>query len=250
MSTSRGSKGFSRVLLKISGEALMGEEPFGISLPVIKRLAEELVDIHKAGVQLGVVVGGGNIFRGVAGAAQGMDRAAADQMGMLATVINALALQEALRSSGADARVLSAIEVGKMVEPFVRTRALKHLDKGRTIVFAAGTGNPFFTTDTAAALRALEIKADVLMKATRVDGVYDKDPKEFPDAVKFDYLTYDQVLEQDLKVIDGAAIALARDAGLPVLVFSMEKRGNIARAVQGESIGTIVTGGEADERSA
>ncbi len=250
MSTSRGSKGFSRVLLKISGEALMGEEPFGISLPVIKRLAEELVDIHKAGVQLGVVVGGGNIFRGVAGAAQGMDRAAADQMGMLATVINALALQEALRSSGADARVLSAIEVGKMVEPFVRTRALKHLDKGRTIVFAAGTGNPFFTTDTAAALRALEIKADVLMKATRVDGVYDKDPKEFPDAVKFDYLTYDQVLEQDLKVMDGAAIALARDAGLPVLVFSMEKRGNIARAVQGESIGTIVTGGEADERSA
>ncbi len=247
MSPMNGTKGFRRVLLKVSGEALMGDEPFGISLPVINRLAGELVEVHEAGIQMGLVVGGGNIFRGVAGAAQGMDRAAADQMGMLATIINALALQEALKNSGAEARVLSAIEVGKMVEPFVRTRALKHLDRGRIIIFAAGTGNPFFTTDTAAALRALEIKADVLMKATNVDGVYDKDPKKFSDAVKFDHLTYDQVLEHDLKVMDGAAVALARDAGLPVLVFSMKEKGNIAKAVQGEAIGTLVTGGEADE---
>ncbi len=247
MSSSKNAKGFHRVLLKVSGEALMGNEPFGISMPVINSLADELVEVHRSGVQMGLVIGGGNIFRGVAGAAQGMDRASADQMGMLATVINALALQEALKNSGAEVRVLSAIEVGRMVEPFVRARALKHLERGRIIIFAAGTGNPFFTTDTAAALRALEIKADVLMKATNVDGVYDKDPQKFSDAVKFNHLTYDQVLEHDLKVMDGAAIALARDAKLPVLVFSMKERGNIIKAVHGEAIGTLVTGGEADE---
>ncbi len=247
---SANAKGFKRVLLKISGEALMGNEPFGISMPVINSLAKELVEVHKAGVQMGLVVGGGNIFRGVAGATQGMDRAAADQMGMLATVINGLALQEALKNNGADACVLSAIEVGKMVEPFIRARALSHLEKGRVVIFVAGTGNPFFTTDTAAALRALEIKADVLMKATSVDGVYDKDPKKFSDAVKFDRLTYDQVLEKNLKVMDAAAIALARDAKLPILVFSMKEPDNIAKAISGEPIGTLVTGGNADECSA
>ncbi len=228
----------------MSGEALLGDKPYGISTEVMDDLAEELASVRDLGVELGLVVGGGNIFRGVAGAAHGMDRAAADQMGMLATVMNALALQDSLLRHRVPVRVMSAVEVGKMAEPFVRARALRHLEKGRVVIFAAGTGNPFFTTDTAAALRALEIKADVLFKATQVDGIYDKDPKRFPDAKRLDRLTYHEVLEKGLKVMDAAAIALARDGNLPVVVFSMQKRGNIQRAVQGEEVGSVVTGGD------
>jgi len=234
---------FRRVLLKLSGEALLGGQPFGISPEVIDAIAAELAQVHALGVEIALVVGGGNIFRGVAGASRGMDRAAADQMGMLATIMNALALQDALSRSSVPVRVLSAIEVGRFAEPFVRGRALRHLEKGRVVILAAGTGNPFFTTDTAAALRALEIKADCLMKATRVDGIYDKDPKVHPDAVRFSDLTYQEVIERGLKVMDAAAISLARDASLPIMVFNMEVEGNIVRAVRGEGIGTVVSGG-------
>ncbi len=231
---------YKRVLLKLSGEALMGDEAYGISPEVVDGLAREIAQVHGLGAELGLVVGGGNIFRGVSGAATGMDRAVADQMGMLATVMNSLALQDALTRHGVPTRVLSAIEVGKMAEPFVRGRALRHLEKGKVVIFAAGTGNPFFTTDTAAALRALEIKAKVVFKATRVDGVYDKDPERNADAKRFDHLTYQEVLEKDLKVMDAAAISLARDAGLPVIVFNMQVPGNIERAIKGEPIGTLV----------
>ncbi len=231
---------YRRVLLKLSGEALLGDAPYGISTEVMDDLAAQIRDVHALGVELGLVVGGGNIFRGVAGSAKGMDRASADQMGMLATVMNALALQDALTRKGVEARVLSAIELGRMAEHFVRGRALKHLAAGRVVIFAAGTGNPFFTTDTAAALRALEINAQALFKATKVDGVYDKDPAQYPDAHKFDELTYQEVLEKDLRVMDAAAIALARDAGLPVVVFNMQKPGNIEKVLAGEKIGTTV----------
>ncbi len=231
---------YDRVLLKLSGEALLGDSPYGISPGVLDELALQLRRVHAMGVDLGLVVGGGNIFRGVAGSASGMDRASADQMGMLATVMNALALQDALARHGADARVMSAIELGGMAEPFVRSRALRHLDAGRIIIFAAGTGNPFFTTDTAAALRALEIGADVLLKGTRVDGVYDSDPESNPEARRFDTLTYTEVLEKNLRVMDAAAISLARDAKLPVLVFNMQVPGNIEKVLAGEKIGTTV----------
>ncbi len=231
---------YRRVLLKLSGEALLGDAPYGISTEVMDDLAAQIRDVHALGVELGLVVGGGNIFRGVAGSAKGMDRASADQMGMLATVMNALALQDALTRKGVEARVLSAIELGRMAEHFVRGRALKHLAAGRVVIFAAGTGNPFFTTDTAAALRALEINAQALFKATKVDGVFDKDPAQYPDAHKFDELTYQEVLEKDLRVMDAAAIALARDAGLPVVVFNMQKPGNIEKVLAGEKIGTTV----------
>ncbi len=231
---------YRRVLLKLSGEALLGDAPYGISPEVIDDLAGQIRKVHDTGVELGLVVGGGNIFRGVAGSARGMDRAAADQMGMLATVMNALALQDSLMRQGVEARVLSAIELGRMAEHFVRARALKHLAAGRVVIFAAGTGNPFFTTDTAAALRALEINAEALLKATKVDGVYDKDPVKHADAVKFHELTYREVLEKDLKVMDAAAIALARDAGLPVIVFNMQVPGNIEKVLAGEKIGTTV----------
>ncbi len=231
---------YRRVLLKLSGEALLGDAPYGISTEVMDDLAAQIRDVHALGVELGLVVGGGNIFRGVAGSAKGMDRASADQMGMLATVMNALALQDALTRKGVEARVLSAIELGRMAEHFVRGRALKHLAAGRVVIFAAGTGNPFFTTDTAAALRALEINAQALFKATKVDGVYDKDPAQYPDAHKFDELTYQEVLEKDLRVMDAAAIALARDAGLPVVVFNMQKPGNIEKVLAGKKIGTTV----------
>ncbi len=239
----RKSQGYGRVLLKLSGEALLGDEPYGISPAVIDLLAREIAHVHVTGVELGLVVGGGNIFRGVAGSAQGMDRTTADQMGMLATVMNSLALQDALDRQGVAVRVLSAIEVGRIAEPFIRGRALSHLNKGRVVIFAAGTGNPFFTTDTAAALRALEINAEVLFKATRVDGVYDKDPNIYSDAKKYDRLTYQDVLEKDLKVMDAAAISLAKDAGLPVIVFNMQVPGNIERAIKGEEAGTMVGGG-------
>ena len=240
MADSSSDMVYRRVLLKLSGEALLGDAPYGISPEVIDDLALQIKKVHDTGVELGLVVGGGNIFRGVAGSAKGMDRAAADQMGMLATVMNALALQDSLMRQGVEARVLSAIELGRMAEHFVRARALKHLAAGRVVIFAAGTGNPFFTTDTAAALRALEINAQALLKATKVDGVYDRDPVKYPDAVKFDQLTYKEVLEKDLKVMDAAAIALARDAGLPVVVFNMQVPGNIEKVLAGEKIGTTV----------
>jgi uridylate kinase len=240
--TTQGSPGYSRILLKLSGEALLGDVPYGISPAVMDVLAREIGRVHELGVEVGLVVGGGNIFRGIAGSAQGMDRTAADQMGMLATVMNSLALQDALNRQGVQVRVLSAIEIGRIAEPFIRGRALRHLIKGRVVIFAAGTGNPFFTTDTAAALRALEINAEVLFKATRVDGVYDKDPKAAPDAKRYDRLTYQDVLEKGLKVMDAAAISLAKDAGLPVVVFNMQIPGNIERAVKGENVGTLVGG--------
>ncbi len=235
---------YGRVLLKLSGEALMGEGPYGIRREVLERIAAELKDVADSGVQLAVVVGGGNIFRGVAPGAAGMDRVRADYMGMLATVINALALEDALRRQGASVRVQSAIEMRSMVEPYARARALRHLQKGRILIFAAGTGNPFFTTDTAASLRALEIDAEALLKATRVDGVYSKDPLRHPDARRYEALTYDQALEQRLGVMDAAAIALCRERGLPIRVFDIGKPGSALRIVLGENEGTLVHSGD------
>ena len=234
---------YKRVLIKLSGEALMGDQPYGISPEFMDKVVEELGKARDLGVQLALVVGGGNIFRGVSGAAKGMNRAAADQMGMLATVINSLALQDAFLRKDIPARVLSAVEVGRMAETFIRPRAIKHLEKGRVVIFAAGTGNPFFTTDTAAALRALEIGAEILFKATRVDGVYDRDPYKNEDAVRIPRITYSEVLERGLRVMDAAAIALAMDAKLPVMVFNMQKEGNIVRAVCGEDIGSVIYAG-------
>ena len=234
---------YKRVLIKLSGEALMGDQPYGISPEFMDKVVEELGKARDLGVQLALVVGGGNIFRGVSGAAKGMNRAAADQMGMLATVINSLALQDAFLRKAIPARVLSAVEVGRMAETFIRPRAIKHLEKGRVVIFAAGTGNPFFTTDTAAALRALEIGAEILFKATRVDGVYDRDPYKNEDAVRIPRITYSEVLERGLRVMDAAAIALAMDAKLPVMVFNMQKEGNIVRAVCGEDIGSVIYAG-------
>ena len=233
---------YKRVLLKLSGEGLMGDLPYGISASTVDALAEEISQIHESGVQMGIVIGGGNIFRGVAGAVQGMDRAMADQMGMLATIINALAFQDSLTRHHVPARVMSALEAGGVAEPFVRAHALRHLEKGRVVIFAAGTGNPFFTTDTAATLRALEIKAEVLLKATGVDGIYDKDPKKDCGAAKFDELTYQDILEKGLRAMDATAISMASDGHLPVMVFNMKIPGNIKRAIFGERIGTVVKG--------
>ncbi|MGQ9499495.1 MAG: UMP kinase [Dissulfurimicrobium sp.] len=233
---------YKRVLLKLSGEGLLGDLAYGISSAAANSLADEIAQVHKLGVQIGLVIGGGNIFRGLMGMAQGMDRAIADQIGMLATIMNALSLQDALKRQNAPVRVMSAIEVGRMTEPFIRDRAIRHLEKGKIVIFAAGTGNPFFTTDTAATLRALEIKANVLLKATSVDGIYDKDPKKYPNAKRFDELTYQNVLKKGLKVMDAAAISMARDGRLPVIVFNMRGHGNIKRAIMGEPIGTIVRG--------
>ncbi len=233
---------YRRILLKLSGEALMGTTSFGISPEVLFTLAKEIANVHALGVEIGIVIGGGNIFRGVAGAAKGLDRARADYMGMLATVINALALQDALEFHKVPARVLSALEIRAVAEPYIRARAIRHLEKGRAVIFAAGTGNPFFTTDTAAALRALEIKAEILFKATKVDGVYTADPIKDPTAQKFDFLTYDEVLERGLKVMDATAISLAKEYNLPVLVFSMQQPGNILKAICGQQVGTLVGG--------
>lgn len=234
---------FKRILLKISGEALMGDGSYGISPEMISFVANEIRMVHERGVQLGLVIGAGNIFRGVAGAAGGMDRGAADNMGMLATVLNALAMQDGLEKIGIPCRVMSAITMRNVCEPFVRRKALEHLDQGRIVIFAAGTGNPFFTTDTGGVLRALEIKADVMMKATRVDGVYDKDPEKESDAVRFDQLSYTRVLQDKLRVLDAAGISLARDNELPIFVFNMKETGNIARAAAGDDIGTLITTG-------
>ena len=231
---------FKRVLLKISGEALMGDGAYGISTPMIRFLAEEIRAIRTLGIDLALVIGAGNIFRGVAGAASGMERGAADNMGMLATVMNSLAVQDGLERHGVPTRVMSAIAMRNVCEPYDRRRACEHLEDNRVVIFAAGTGNPYFTTDTAAVLRALEIRADVIMKATRVDGVYDRDPEKDDQAVRYQSLPYTTVLREDLRVMDAAGISLARDNNLPIFVFNMKVPGNIVRAVSGEDIGTLI----------
>ncbi len=233
---------FRRILLKLSGEALMGRASFGLDSEVLQELAQELAQVHREGIELGIVVGGGNIFRGVAGVGAGFERVRADYIGMLATVINALALEDALKAHGIPACTMSALEVKNVVEPFIREKAVRYLSRKKIVIFAAGTGNPFFTTDTAATLRALEIRADALFKATKVDGVYSADPMQDPKAQRFDFLTYDEVLQRGLKVMDLTAISLAKENHLPVLVFSMKKPGNILKAVKGEKVGTLVGG--------
>jgi uridylate kinase len=233
---------YKRILLKLSGEALMGGRSFGIDPDVVAAIAAQVKEVHDMGVQMGLVVGGGNIFRGLEASSKGMDRTGADYMGMLATIINGLALQNALEQIGVVTRVQTAIEMREVAEPYIHRRALRHLEKGRVLVFAGGTGNPFFTTDTAAALRAVEIKADILMKATKVDGVYDKDPVKDKTAVKFDRMGFTEVLTRNLKVMDATAISLCRDNGLPLVVFNLQKEGNIKRVVCGEPIGTIIGG--------
>ncbi|MBI5141796.1 MAG: UMP kinase [Nitrospirae bacterium] len=232
--------GYKRVLLKLSGEALMGDQPYGISPDVVSMIAAEIADALKTGVGIAVVIGAGNIFRGVQGAARGMDRAAADYMGMLATVLNCIALKGALGAIGVEARVLSAIEMKEVAEPYIRDAALAHLAKGRVVIFAAGTGNPFFTTDTAAALRALEIGADVVLKATKVDGVYSADPVKNADAKFYPELSYLEVLSRDLRVMDMTAISLCMENALPIIVYNMKKKGNLKKVLGGAKIGTIV----------
>jgi uridylate kinase len=232
---------YKRVLLKLSGEALMGEQTYGIDPAVANQIAMDVAEILGMGVETAIVIGGGNIFRGVAASARGMDRATADYMGMLATVINALALQDALEQQNVVTRVVTAIEMRAVAEPFIRRRAIRHLEKGRVVVFGAGTGNPYFSTDTAAALRAMEIKADVILKGTKVDGIYDADPMVKTDAVRFDRISYRQVLEQGLKVMDATAISLCMDNRLPIVVFNLKTPGNIKRAITGEPIGSLVT---------
>jgi uridylate kinase len=231
---------YQRVLLKLSGEALMGEQPFGIDPAVTTQIAKDIQEIQQLGVQTAVVIGGGNLFRGLAASARGMDRATADYMGMLATVINALALQDALEHHGMATRVASAIEMRAVAEPFIRRRAVRHLEKGRVVLFAAGTGNPYFTTDTAAALRAMEMKADVILKATKVDGIYTADPMIHQDATKYDEISYLRVLEQGLKVMDATAISLCMDNKLPIVVFNLRTAGNLRRVIMGEPVGTTV----------
>lgn len=231
---------YKRILLKLSGESLAGGAAFGINATVVKELAAEVAAVAAAGVQVGLVVGGGNIFRGIPAAAQNMDRVTADHMGMLATVINSLALQDALEQIGVHTRVMSAIEMHQVAEPYIRRRAMRHLEKGRVCVFAAGTSNPYFSTDTAATLRALEIKAEVIAKATRVDGVYDKDPLRFPDAVMYREVSYLEVLSKSLAVMDATSIAMCRDNKLPIIVFNLNTSGNIMRMSMGERVGTII----------
>jgi len=234
---------YRRILLKISGEALAGEREYGLSAEVVRFIAEEVRDIHQLGVEIGMVVGGGNIFRGTDASAQGMDRPSADYMGMLATVMNGLALQDALEKIGVDTRVQTAIEMHEIAEPFIRRRAVRHLEKGRVVIFVGGTGNPYFTTDTAAALRAMEIAANVVFKATNVDGVYSADPKVDPTAKKFDEVTYLEVLSRRLKVMDSTAISLCMDNGFPIVVFNLQEKGRLRQLVCGERIGTLVRGG-------
>jgi uridylate kinase len=232
---------FKRILLKISGEALAGDKGFGVDTETIHSIAGEIKDVHELGVEIALVVGGGNFFRGVAEQARDMDRVSADHMGMLATVINALALQDALEKQGVFTRVMSALEMNQVAEPFIRRRALRHMEKGRVVIFGGGTGNPYFSTDTAASLRAMEIKADVIMKATKVDGIYDADPKLVSDAVKFDTITYLDVLKRGLRVMDATAISLCQENNLPIVIFNLGKHGNIKRVVQGEKVGSLVS---------
>jgi len=233
---------YKRIMLKLSGEALMGDQQYGIDLAVLDKIASEVKEIYGLGIEIAIVIGGGNIFRGLAASAQGMERASADYMGMLATVLNALALQNALENRGVVTRVQSAIEMRELAEPYIRRKAVRHLEKKRVVIFAAGTGNPYFTTDTAAALRAMEIGAEVIMKATKVDGVYSADPMKDPKATKYDRLTYIEVLQKDLRVMDATAISLCMDNNLPIIVFDLNTAGNINRIVRGESVGTLVAG--------
>jgi uridylate kinase len=232
---------YSRIVLKLSGEALAGSQGYGIDPPVLDRVSADIRDVSDLGVQIAIVIGGGNIFRGIAASAVGMDRATADYMGMLATIINALALQDALEKAGLQTRVLSAIEMRAVAEPYIRRRAIRHLEKGRVVIFAAGTGNPFFTTDTAGALRAVEIGADAIVKATKVDGIYSADPKKDPSARRIDKLSYIDVLNQGLGVMDTTAISLCMDNKLPIVVFDLTRAGNIKRLVLGEPVGSIVS---------
>ena len=232
---------YRRILLKLSGEALMGDEDYGIDPKVLGRLAREVIEAQGAGAEVALVIGGGNIFRGAGLAAAGMDRVTGDHMGMLATVINALAMQDALEKLGGKARVMSALKINDVCEDYIRRRAIRHLEKGRLVIFAAGTGNPFFTTDSGAALRAIEIGADLLLKATKVDGVYDRDPKKHPDATRYERLTYEEVLSRDLQVMDTAAFALCRDSEMPLRIFDMAQPGTLLRILQGEDVGTLVT---------
>jgi uridylate kinase len=231
---------YKRILLKLSGEALMGSQSGGIDPEVVSMIANQVKEIREAGVEVGLVIGGGNIFRGVAGASKGLDRVTGDHMGMLATMINALALQDCIEKLGIPTRVMSGIEMPRVAENYIRRRAVRHIEKGRVVIFGAGTGNPYFSTDTAAALRANEIDAQVVMKATNVDGVYTADPKKDPSAVKFDRVSFQEVLEKNLKVMDAAAIALCRENKLPILVFNMNQPGNLLAAVRGEVVGTVV----------
>ena len=230
-----------RIVVKLSGEALMGDSDYGIDPEFLKRLANEIRAVRELGIEIGVVVGGGNLFRGAGLARAGMDRVTGDHMGMLATVMNSLALQDSLESMGVFVRVMSAVRINQVCEDYIRRRAVRHLEKGRVTIFAAGTGNPFFTTDTAASLRAIEIEADLLLKATKVDGIYDSDPMQNPGAVRHDRLTYDQVLDQRLNVMDQTAIVLCRDHGLPLRVFNLNDPGALVRAASGEDVGTLVT---------
>jgi len=233
---------YKRILLKLSGEAFMGEKSYGIDQKIVHLIAEEIKEIYSSGIQLAIVIGGGNIFRGLEASAEGMERTSADYMGMLATVLNALALQNALENRGIPTRVLSAIEMRELAEPYIRRRALRHLEKGRVVIFACGTGNPYFTTDTAAALRAMEIGAQVILKATKVDGVYSSDPLKYPTAKKFSEITYIDVLKKGLRVMDSTAVSLCMDNNLPIIVFSLMKKGNIKKFLEGKKIGTIVKG--------
>jgi len=231
---------YKRVLLKISGEALMGSQGYGISPEILTHVAAEVAELARAGLELAIVVGGGNIFRGLSESAKGMDRASADYVGMLATVMNAVSLQDAIEKQGVVTRVLSAIPMSQLAEPYIRRRAIRHLEKGRIVIFAAGTGNPFFTTDTAAALRAMEIGAEVLLKATKVDGVYDKDPRKHTDARRYRTVTFGDALQQRLEVMDATAFALCRDNDMPIVVFDMTREGNIRRVIAGEPVGTVI----------
>ncbi len=233
---------YKRILLKLSGEALMGERGYGIDHAVLDKITSEVKEVVSLGVEVAIVIGGGNIFRGLSGAAKGMERASADYMGMLATVLNALALQNILENKGVVTRVQSAIEMRELAETYIRRRAVRHLEKGRVVIFAAGTGNPYFTTDTAAALRAMEIGAEVIMKATKVDGVYSADPMKDKTATKFDQLTYIDVLQKDLRVMDATAISLCMDNNLPIIVFNLTVPGNIKKIISGEKLGTLVSG--------
>ena len=241
---------FKRILLKISGEALMGDQNYGIDTKVAESVAQEIKDVHELGIEIAVVVGGGNIFRGVSKSAGNMDRSSADYIGMLATVMNAVVLQDALEKLNVYTRAMSAIDIPQLAEPFIRRRAIRHLEKQRVVIFAAGTGNPFFTTDSAAALRALEIKADIILKGTKVDGIYTADPMTNPDATRFEKISYQEVLEKQLKVMDASSISLCMDNNLPIMVFNMRENGNISKAVQGDlSIGTLVSVGSKTQKA-
>jgi len=231
---------YQRILLKLSGEVLAGGASFGIDAERVRSLAEEIAEVARLGIQLGIVIGGGNFFRGIAAAARNMDRVTADSMGMLATVINCLAMQDALEKQGIPTRVMTALQMPQVAEPYIRRRAIRHMEKGRIVVFGGGTSNPFFSTDSAGSLRALEIGAGILAKATSVDGVYDKDPRKFPDAVKYDRVSYDEVLAKNLGVMDASSVAMCRDNKMPIVVFNLTTRGNIMRMSMGETVGTLI----------